>query len=323
MIRPFDWRDLTLLRRLGERGLCLDSQLAHTRGPQTLQHALLDALSPGKTTSTLVARPESRELETALGQVVLSSSDRCARLTYLGPQTALAEPHGLRLVEALAQEAGRHGALNLIADVDEDIPAFESLRGAGFAIYARQRIWRLPEAGNAGSGGRAAVWRPQLAADATALSILYVNLVPGLVQQVEPAPHPDSRDLVHWQDGELLGYLDVERGPLGTLVRPYFHPAAEGVEGLLISYLSRQANRRGRPLYFAVRSYQGWIGSVLERLGFEPAQDQAMMVKRLAVGVRRPALAPLRSVEGKFAEPSAPFSRIEESAPSPPHAAGR
>ena len=39
--------------------------------------------------------------------------------------------------------SGERGALRLLADVDEQTLAFEALRKCGFAIYNRQRVWRL------------------------------------------------------------------------------------------------------------------------------------------------------------------------------------
>ena len=52
----------------------------------------------------------------------------------------------------------------------------------------------------------------------------------------------------------------------------------------------------------------------LERLRFEPAVDQAVMVKRLAIGVRSQVASPLPAVEGTYPEPTAPIARIEDPA---------
>jgi hypothetical protein len=48
----------------------------------------------------------------------------------------------------------------------------------------------------------------------------------------------------------------------------------------------------------------------LERLGFEPFNDQAVMVKRLTAAVRHPVRAPLPALEGTQPEPTAPFSSM-------------
>ncbi len=326
MIRPFDWRDVPLLYRIHERGLCLHAQRAFTRGPHVISHALLDVFTPARSAATLVVRPRGTDGPAAVGQLVHKPGEAQARLTFVAPAEALETPSGLLLLDGLAGSAGQRGALNLIAEVDEHTPAFECLRRAGFAIYARQRVWRLQP----GSGIRAAaqpagspapeepVWRPQRSRDAAAIQSLYLDLVPALVQQVEPLPAADGRGLVHWEDEELLAYLDIESGPLGMWLQPYFHPAVEEADHLLIGFLAKLEASLKRPLVMCVRSYQGWMNSLLPRLGFEPVSDQAVMVKRLAVGVRRPARSPLPTLEGTRPEPTAPFTSFERRLPTGP-----
>ena len=143
IIRTFDWRHVALLARVRDRGLCLDSQLAFTRGAHALQNALLDPFIRGKSAITLVSRNGDIE---AVGQCIYRSDAPNARLSFFGPAEALDSDAGLKLLESLAAAVGEHGAPNLIAEVDERSDAFERLRSAGFAIYARQRIWRLVEA---------------------------------------------------------------------------------------------------------------------------------------------------------------------------------
>jgi hypothetical protein len=316
MIRPFDWRDLSLLHRLRDRGLCLDSQQAHSQGPHALQHALLGALVPGGTAYTLVARPRSKGETPAIGQLIQRNSDALVRLSYITPIEALEQTGGAGLLEALCQAAGARGARNLVAEVDEDSPAFVSLRQAGFAIYARQQIWRLAALPPAERGAEAgAMWRPETGADATAIHLLHLNVVPAMVQQIEPPP-ARGRGLVHWSEGELLGYMEIARGPLGIWAQPYFHPAAEKPDELLAGLMSRIGSRVDRPLSICVRSYQSWLNRPLERAGFERLGAQAVMVKRLAVGVRRPALVPLPALEGTRPEPTAPIAHLEKKAPA-------
>ena len=323
MIRAFDWRDLSLLHRLRDRSLMLDSQQAFTRGPQALQNALLDALTPGRWACTLVTRPSTPGEEPAIAQVLLRSEDTYARLALITPGSILEKPEALGLLEALVRAAGQQGARNLIAEVEEDAPAFESLRRAGFAIYARQRVWRLvPGAASAdgqvgvapGSQGAAHaderdLWRRETSHDEIPINSLYLNLVPALVQQAEPPPRHTGQGWVHWRQGELLGYLSLDRGPLGVWVQPYFHPAAEGVDDLLARFLEDFEDRRARSLYLCIRSYQSWAGSALERLGFEPVCDQAVLMKRLAAPVRQPVPATMPALERSSPEPTAPFAR--------------
>lgn len=312
MIRELDWRDLALLARVRDRGLCPDAQLAFTRGASAVQHALLNPFIPGRSAITLVARNDEVD---AIGQCTRRNSRPNARLTFIAPVDVLDHDSGLELVESLAQAAGEHGAHHLVADIDEDSLAFEKLRQAGFAIYARQRIWGLNRDLTAGQPpGQQESWRLEAEADQHRAHSLYLDIVPGLVRQVEPPPARVGHNLVHVRDGELLGYLDIERGARGTWVHPFFHPAAEDFYQLLSSFIIETAT--DRPVYVCVRSYQSWMGGPLERLGFEPTADQAVMVKRLAIAVRRAASSPLPAVEGTYPEPTAPIAQFEDPAVS-------
>jgi hypothetical protein len=315
VIRPFDWRDLALLYRVRDRGLCTDAELAFTRGVNALQHALLDVFTPGKTTITLVARPKRRGGDPAVGQCAMRNGQTNARLTFIGPTTVLDQDHGAELLEALAKSAGEHGAHNLVADVEEGSPAFESLRLAGFAVYARQRIWSVDGTPDGMQGGSDSPWRVESAQDQLAAQGLYLNLVPGLVQQVEPLPERTGHNLVLWQEDQLMGYLDVLRGPLGTWVQPYVHPAAQSFDRMLEAFL-KSAPSSNRPLFVCVRSYQSWMGGPLEHLGLVPVSDQAVMVKRLAAVVRRAVASSLPAGERSYPEPSAPIARAK-AAPEP------
>jgi hypothetical protein len=310
-VRPLDWRDLPALHRVRSRGLCLHAEVAYTRGPQTLQTALLDMLTPGRLTHTLVA-PGLDDERTAIGQILQREPSAPARLVFFGPAEALAQANGARLLDALCQAAGQGGAHNLIADVDEHGPAFECLRAAGFAIYARQRIWRrapteTPTARRSGS-----LWRPEGAADAPAIQALLANLVPGLVQQVETSPNRLRRGYVYRDDDELRGYLDVERGALGIWLQPYLHPAVETIDPLLAALVREVDHQAGRPLFLCVRSYQGWMSGPLTRFQFEPVSDQAVMVRRLAAAVRATERARRPALEGT-PEPTAPIARTGNS----------
>lgn len=313
MIREFDWRDLPLLHRVRDRGWCPDSQMAFTRGAHAMQNALLDPFIPGKSAITLVSR--NGEVE-AVGQCIYRAEASFARLSFFSPSEALDHANGLELVESLAAAVGEHGAPNFVADVDEHSEAFERLRTAGFAIYARQRVWQLAQPDEEHKNGKGDTWRVERSTDKIAVQSLYQDIVPGLVQQVEPPPSRPGHNLVHPGDDQLLGYLDIERGSLGTWVHPYFHPAVENFQPLLGEFLVQVAT--DRPVYVCVRSYQSWMSGPLERLWFEPAVDQAVMVKRLAVGVRKAATSPLPAVEGTYPEPTAPIARLQaDSMPRP------
>lgn len=311
-VRPVEWRDLPLLHRIKRHGLCFDSQVAYTRGPHPLQSALLDSITPGRSESTLIAPHESKRALTAIGQVEMAGRGDIARLTFVAPDAALKMDNGLRLLESLAASAGKRGALGLIAEVDESNAAFETLRAAGFAVYARQRIWRWePEGDDPLDADREDPWRPLREQDSLALKSLYHNLVPPLVKQVEDDPGAYTEGLAFGRGGEMLGFLTVESGPLGAWIQAYFHPAVENFDHLMRSALNRIGSSRS-PVHLCVRSYQGWMNNPLENLGLQRVTDQAVMVKRLAARVRQREEQLLPALEATRPEPTAPFVPLIE-----------
>ncbi len=315
-VRPLDVRDLRLLHRVRRDGLCLHAQVAYTRGPQALQTALLDVLTPGRATHTLVSRPGSAGDDAAVGQITHDLGGPLARLSFLGPTASIERAVGLRLLDALSQEAGQRGARHLIAEVDENLPVFEILRRCGFAIFARQEIWSWQGTPPPPQPVFDGLWRGESPADAEAIQWLLSNLVPGLVLQVDDAPGPGRRGLLLWEEGELRAYLDLERGPRGVWAMPYIHPAVEGVDPLLTAFL-RRSSEPDRPTFLCLRSYQGWMVGALERTGFTKVAEQAVMVRRLAAPVRRVIPAALPAINGGRVEPTTPFARLRHRERSP------
>jgi hypothetical protein len=155
-------------------------------------------------------------------------------------------------------------------------------------------------------------WKAEGKEDQFPILNLYHAVVPALVQQVESAPGSSRKGMVYMADGEALGYMDTARGPLGIWVQPYFHPAAEEPEKLLLEFLGELNGRREIPVHFCVRSYQSWMNGVLAHLDFEPLVDQAVMVKRLVAAIKRPAFARLPSLDGTRPEPTVPFAPLEK-----------
>jgi hypothetical protein len=315
MIRPLEVFDLPLLHRVRHDALCLDAQRAFTHGPQAWQHILRDVITPGGSACTLVFRPNGKDEQGAVGQFLHRPDQAQARLIFLAPNSALSEPAAVELLEVLSQAAGERGAHSLIAEVDEENPVFISLRRAGFAVYARQRIWRLEGDAPSDLEAESSAWRISIPGDEAAARMLYHSLVPAMVQQVEPPPLRIGRSQVHWHRHEMHGLLDIERGPRGMWVEPFIHPAAEQVGGLMQAFIAQQGSGRDRPLYICVRSYQAWIGLQLEKLGFSPWSDQAVMVKRLASPLRVQASDSLSALDGTYPEPTAPVLRTEHRPP--------
>ncbi len=316
MIRPFDWRDIVLMRRARPLGICMDSQLAHTGGTHVFQNALLDPLRPHSQACTLVARPEDSMHEPIIGQIHFHNKARQARLAFLGPASAISTMIGAQILDELSRAAGKQGAHALIAEIHENEPAFESLRRAGFAVYARQRIWSLDRIPGVADPALDKAWRLESETDKASVLNLVSSLVPGLVQQIEPPSTLNDKGLVYWSEGELLGYLNVHYGNKGIWVQPYFHPAAELSDPLLSGFILALNPSKSHPLYICVRSYQGGLAGAFERLGFQSCESQAVMVKRIAKPVGEEAQYRKQVLEGTQPEATTPILSGEGTAPS-------
>jgi hypothetical protein len=272
-IRSLDLLDLPSLPRYRRDVLSLDSARTLTRGNPLGAAALLAYLNPRRHIYTAVCSGDGLSL---MGQVVQSEGETFARLTFLAPNELLGAGE-VPLLDHLARHAGGWGALHLLAEVDERSKAFKSLRQAGFAMYAWQRVWKLvipmtPIVGD---------WREAASRDLVAVQGLYNQIVPALIQPVESLPGQLDGLICH-TNGEMQAYVGLTHGPAGIWAQPLIHPDAEAVPERITALLHELPDRRERPVYVCVRSYQAWLEGVLEDLGAQAGPRQAVMVKRLA-----------------------------------------
>lgn len=305
-IRPFDWRDLPTLHRCRNESIFLHSSLVLTRGPMLLSRAILSSLAPGTGIHTAVSFNDGALGDLLIGQFIHPTGSQCAQLTFMTPEKALVSGQTLPLLEHFSGHARERGAFRLLADVDERSPAFEVLRQAGFAIYARQRIWRL--AADSSGESQPTRWQHAGERDLTAVRSLYNNLIPGLVQQVEPFPAERMHGFVYRQDGEVLAYVELKYGPRGIWAQPFIHPDAEEAAHQLADLFLNLPHRRSRPIYVCVRSYQAWLELTVENLAAEASPRQAMMVKHLAAPQKAVRAYALPALEGGQTEATAPFA---------------
>jgi hypothetical protein len=291
-IRPFDWHDLPLLHRYRQQGLFLDSTLAFSRGTALVPAgALLAYLAPATGIFTYLGEPQAEASPPLLGQAWHSSGSTFARLNFLAPEFAMGSAHLPALFDYIAVELGGRGALYILAEAEESSPVFQTLHQSGFGIYARQRIWRL--SGAPQGEADPVIWRECTDEDTLRVRALYSDLVPGLVQQVEPLPRERLKGMVFTQRGEVRAYVELRYGPAGIWAQPFVH---------LLQTLPR---RRGRAVYLCVRTYQSWLEPAIESLGAEAGQSQAVMVRYLAVARKAAQPYTLPALNGKRAEPVA------------------
>lgn len=310
-VRPFRWRDFPTLLRYRNEGLFFDSALQMTRGRALVPAAaLFSYLAPAIGLYTFVGTSDGQSDEPLIGQVSHSYASSLARLTYITPQSALESNAMAVLLEQIITQVAERGALRLLAEVSERSVAYQALREAGFAIYARQRIWQL-SAEIAPKVHLDNGWRGATEWDNSALRSLCHDLIPGLVQQVEPLDMANPYGLVYDKQGECLAYVELKYGWRGIWVQPFIHPDVGEVTPCLMALMQSLPYRLARPIYLCVRSYQAWLEPALQELGAEPGPSQVVMVKHLAIAKKVAPSFGLLGLESGHGEISAPVARTE------------
>lgn len=287
--RPFFPYDLPLVLRLFPHGVMFDSEIALTDGARFgVGSAVLSALPfTDFSTHTFVLRESE-----GVAQFRHRTGDYHAHITFIAPElsTPRHEDRWTTLIDAMVHMAGKRSAHSLNAEVDENSQAFVIMRRCGFAVYARQELWRrepapLPVA-------EMDLLRPATEADAFAINMLYANIVPRLVLQADDPPDP-SRGWVYKENGRITAFIAVTEGKSGIYLQPFFHPEMErGVGAVLTAALARCTRAERLPTYICIRRYQDWLRASLPKFDFEPLVSQAVMVKHTVARIERPALVP-------------------------------
>ncbi|MBK9748315.1 MAG: hypothetical protein J0M07_08720 [Anaerolineae bacterium] len=311
-IRSAKLVDIPVIQRLVEKGTILDSELACTR--EAISQHMLTNLLPHRNVVTLVGRVDHLRIA---GQFRLKADEHLAQMLYIAPD--LNEAHGdtawLELVDSMAFEAGRRGAHMLTGEVDEDGTLFTTLRTAGFAVYARQEVWRRPAGYAVPDHITPAELQPETDADAMEVQLLYCNIVPRLVQPVA-VPSSESQGYVYrGANDRIQGYVAVSEGRSGIYVMPFLHPDIpyHSAASILAGAMARVNRADKLPVYICVRRFQDWLEEGLADLGFEPYKQQALMVRHIAAGIRQSVFTPLKQalevVPAAVRPPTTPISK--------------
>ncbi len=283
--------DLPLIRRLAETGTILDSELRCTREVADAQSIMLSSILPQRNFYTLAGRAGRQRI---VGQFRIRSDEPIAQVVYIAPELDAhrRDTAWLHLIDAMVIEAGKHGAHMLTAEVDEDSALFVTMRSAGFAVYARQEMWQRA-AGPLPPTAPVEV-REAKDEDNSAIQSLYCNIIPRLVQPVAMPPE-DCEDFIYRQDNRLQAHVAVSTGKCGIYMMPLLHPDIpyRDAAPILAGVLARIGRADRLPVYVCVRRYQDWLEDALTELGFAPCQQQALMVRHIAAGVRQAAFSPL------------------------------
>jgi len=271
-IRPLDIRDLPNLYRFRDEAIGLDAVRMLTRGSPLGAAGLIAYVNPARHIYTAVADGNGIAV---LGGVIHNVGESFARLLYLAPSSRLKQPNLPELIENLASEAGTWGAFQVTAEVEESSEAFPALRRAGFAVYAWQRMWDVSQLNGDPPKSQ---WTRTRAAQMSTVQSLYQQIVPPLLQLVEPMPKHATGFICN--DG-VKCFVGWSAGANGIALSPLIHPEASDVGTKLTALVADLPGRRNRPVYMCVRSYQAWLEPVLEDLGAQALPRQAVMVKHL------------------------------------------
>ena len=293
MIRLFQLRDLPLVHRLGERGVAFEAESALIDSPHPVRNALVNRLV-GRKYFTYVWKSDSKE-GSAFVQVRCEEDCSAARLIFLGASSAAGEEEDqngidediwLTLLDDLIVATGSRGAHNLIAEVHETGPEFPVIRQAGFAVYTRQDIWISEEFSEADNHAELRDFREL---DDWDVFVLYSNIVPRLIQSVEPNPpiHTGNNWVLREGD-ELSAHVHINDGPVASWMRLFIHPNAHTKpKSIIQAALAAGQPSKERPVYCCVRRYQSWLQGPLQEAGFRYWGSQAVMVKHMTKAVKQ------------------------------------
>lgn len=300
-IRPLDLLDLPTIARYRNDVLTLDSARALTRGHPLGAMGLLAYVNPSR---HLYAAVDNGGESILLGGIIHTRGETFAKLLYLAPSNRLQDPQLPALIEHLAAQAGEWQAFHVLAEVDETSDAFQALRRAGFSVYVWQRVWDVSQLEKT-EATPSLSWRRVRSLDIHAVQSLHHQIVPQLLHPVEPAPK-DANGFVQ-TDGK--GYARVTYGMYGIVLTPLIYPNENDAGESILLLVASLSDRRGRPVYLNVRSYQAWLEPILEDLGAKAATRQAVMVKHLARLVKDGV--PVRAVPSNAGVQPTQLSRID------------
>jgi hypothetical protein len=300
-IRPLDLLDLPTLYRYRGEVVSLDTVRLLTRGDPLGAMGVMAYVDPRRHIYSAISADERA---TVLGGIIHTQGEAFAKLLYLTPDSQMGHPALPALIENLSVEAGKWGAFHVLAEVDETSEAFAPLRAAGFSVYAWQRMWDVSVLN---AGNSATRWLRVASINLPAIQNLYHQIVPPLLQPVEPMPRRAAGFICN--EGANC-YVSTSTGMAGVVLAPLIHPEARDAGAKLTSLIHHLPNRGGRPVYLCVRSYQAWLEPVLEDLGAQAGKRQAVMVKHLTRLVKEGQTAKAVQPTGVTVQPSR-MSRIE------------
>lgn len=335
MIRAFRLRDSLLVARLQRGGTPLDieEQLTHPRSP--LRSVLITTmLKPGTGPSTFILdQQDENGQQLGLAQMRNRPGRPEQDVVFMSPSLDAGNgSHAVwqRLLTHLAIRTAERGGLRVYARLPVQSDELQLFKAVGFLEYGQEDIYQLSECVDRVALEPTLELRLQQASDGWGLQKLYATLAPRAVQNAEGLAQAQW-DLTprHWGEqgrregyvweanGEILAALHIRNGKCGYLIRTLLHPdALDRAEELGRAALSLTAIKPELPVYFAFRQYEAGWQNVLPLLDFEPLTSQVLVVKHMAVRVRKKSPVLMAALEKSPTEGAAP-SAISQSEARP------
>ena len=242
---------------------------------------------------------------TGVAQLCECSGRPEGEIIYMAPSLS-AHPEARhiwsQLLSQVCKQAGEQGLQRLFASVLWDGEEIEVLSQEGFVTYAHEEILRLDEISSMRWKLPLKGLRRLRYGDTCRLLKLYVTVTPRRVQWAEGQNPPLSwlivskRGILRGEEAYVFeskeeetvsGLLHVIPGKTGHWLEIVWVPdGGADVDDLINFGLERISNWTPRPVYTAVREYQGGVLPSLYARGFQPRARQAAMVKNTAIWVK-------------------------------------
>ncbi len=327
-IVPFSLSHLLLIRELGQVCVSLCPSRAWTRPCSLLWRALMSFWAfDDEQTFTFVLDDAHRGGKRLRGvvQAIQPAARPEMTIHYLAPHLAASEEAGVvwrRLLNHVAAFAGEKGIHRVFSCAPEGSAELEAMLGAGFSVYTREDIFRLPPDAHPQTTPPVGI-RPEQDTDAWAIKQLYRAVAPHLVQQAEAidqdlgegwrgrrlASRADGEGFVLTDDEGIAGYGHLASGRAGHWLTIQVHPRVlDRVDELLDYGLALLNYYPTRPVYCEVREYQGGVRVPLEKRGFQYLATYCCLVRHTTVRIQEVVRSLVPALEKQAKAPTTSVS---------------
>ena len=197
------------------------------------------------------------------------------------------------------QDARNHDLRRLFASPPEGGAEVEALNGLGFMVYSNEDVYSLHRPPRDLPAPADARLRPRGQEDVWWLRRLNSIYMPQPVQHAEglaDSGDSDALSLAWWEltdqqgfvlveGGDIRGGVQIVSGRSGQWLLLHGDPSDTQQNATLIRQGLHAAHRR-KPVYCAVRDYQGGLRAVLQDAGFGHVSRRSRLVKHVALPVR-------------------------------------